>query len=176
MKLTKTTILKEALKIIKSQGTENLSMRVLADNLSVSPTALYRHFNNKEVMLANISVSIYEKAYQESSKADTLDQIFKVLANTLKNELLRTPGISSLVSTLHPGKLHEHRMGFNDKVSNLGVSKEVSLQATSTVIAFVLGWVTYYENVKFRNYLNKQFDFKGSFEVGLESIVRGYFG
>jgi AcrR family transcriptional regulator len=50
---------KSALKSIKKIGVNNLSLRQLAKDCGVSPTAVYRHFNSKEHLIAHLSKAAY---------------------------------------------------------------------------------------------------------------------
>ena len=49
------TLMKLALKHIEAHGTEKLSLRALAREAGVSPTAPYRHFETKQCLLAAIA-------------------------------------------------------------------------------------------------------------------------
>jgi AcrR family transcriptional regulator len=55
------TLMEAALASIAAQGTEKLSLRALAREAGVSPTAPYRHFSSKESLLAAIAEAGYEQ-------------------------------------------------------------------------------------------------------------------
>jgi AcrR family transcriptional regulator len=47
-------LLEEALRTIQSQGVEQLTLRAVGEKLGVSRTALYRHFSDKQALLAAV--------------------------------------------------------------------------------------------------------------------------
>jgi AcrR family transcriptional regulator len=47
-------LLEEALRTIQTQGVEHLTLRTIGDRLGVSRTALYRHFADKQALLATV--------------------------------------------------------------------------------------------------------------------------
>lgn len=67
----KQELITQALILISKSGVEQLSLRKLAAQCQVSQTALYRHFKNKEALLAVISIEGYQKLlanFQHASK------------------------------------------------------------------------------------------------------------
>ncbi len=48
-------LIAEALQLIQAQGVEGLTLRAIGDRLGVSRTALYRHFADKQALLAAVS-------------------------------------------------------------------------------------------------------------------------
>lgn len=58
-------LLTEALQVLREQGAERLSLRALARTLGVSQTAPYRHFADKESLLAELATA----GFQELSRA-----------------------------------------------------------------------------------------------------------
>lgn len=51
------TLLKQAISMINSTGTQSLSMRALGESIGVSRTALYHHFKNKNDLLSAVAES-----------------------------------------------------------------------------------------------------------------------
>ncbi len=56
-----------ALRILDDQGLAELTMRRLAGELDVQPSALYWHFPNKQTLLATVSDRIVERAARPTS-------------------------------------------------------------------------------------------------------------
>src|SRR5689334_20918321 len=48
-------LIEEAVRTIRAQGVEQLTLRTIGERLGVSRTALYRHFADKEALLAAVS-------------------------------------------------------------------------------------------------------------------------
>ncbi|HAR31656.1 MAG TPA: TetR family transcriptional regulator [Gammaproteobacteria bacterium] len=58
------TLMEAALASIAAHGTEKLSLRALAREAGVSPTAPYRHFSSKESLLAAIAEAGYVRLFE----------------------------------------------------------------------------------------------------------------
>lgn len=75
------TLLAEALAAIQREGLEKLSLRALARSIGVSQTAMYRHFANRNDLLAAIAGEGFDElsarllACIEKNAGDTLDQL-----------------------------------------------------------------------------------------------------
>ena len=54
---------------IKKHGVQQISLRQLAADCGVSPTAVYRHFHNKEHLLAHIAKLGFENLHQKLQEA-----------------------------------------------------------------------------------------------------------
>lgn len=75
-------LLKEAAKLIKTSGLEDLSLRKLAEKCGVSSMALYRHFPNKSALILAVLTQGYEILQQnmaEISKIHSSDDIIDLL-------------------------------------------------------------------------------------------------
>lgn len=57
----KGALLDEAAVLIRTEGTEAVTMRALATRLGVSRTAAYRHFENKEALLVAVAAEGFER-------------------------------------------------------------------------------------------------------------------
>lgn len=62
------TLLTEAIREIRAQGVDNLSLRALARHAGVSQTAPYRHFADKEALLAEIAALAFVELAQATLK------------------------------------------------------------------------------------------------------------
>lgn len=93
----KETLVDVALHTIKEKGTANLSLRQLAQTCGVSQSAPYRHFNNKEHLIAvliengyNMLAELAKKSFNETnSPQEKLKNICMTYINfALKNATL----------------------------------------------------------------------------------------
>ena len=73
-------LIRSALKILDTEGTERLSMRALAEALNVSRSALYHHFESKQALLAAIAEQgfshlnkLVEDSIDSKASNETLD-------------------------------------------------------------------------------------------------------
>lgn len=58
-----------AIERIRKNGVQQVSLRQLAADCGVSPTAVYRHFHNKEHLLAHIARLGFDNLYQQLQQA-----------------------------------------------------------------------------------------------------------
>lgn len=79
-KIDKARIMSKALELLASTGMEALSMRKLAQALSVSPSSLYRYFAEREVLLhaleAEVSRELLEAIQQSIQGLDAKESFF----------------------------------------------------------------------------------------------------
>jgi TetR/AcrR family tetracycline transcriptional repressor len=61
-KLSRNKILQTALGVVYTEGWRELSMRRLAQELDVWPMAIYRHFEDKDALLAAVAAAAAERA------------------------------------------------------------------------------------------------------------------
>ena len=79
----KNAILEAAIKIIKDEGYDNLTMRKLADAIDYTPTAIYSYYKDKAEIVFDISLQLrkktlsYIKADLEKNKENTVDEQLK---------------------------------------------------------------------------------------------------
>lgn len=67
--LTRERLLRAGLQLIDQQGLESLTMRKLASELGVDPTAMYRHFTNKEALLDGVADMLWGEIALPESEA-----------------------------------------------------------------------------------------------------------
>src|SRR6516225_12370324 len=62
-------LLDEALRTIQTHGVEHLTLRTVGERLGVSRSALYRHFANKQSLLATVGKEGFRKLRQAIADA-----------------------------------------------------------------------------------------------------------
>lgn len=94
---------KYTIKMIKSNGVNNLSLRDLASKCGVSATAVYRHYKNKEHLLAVIA-------------QDGFNELQEAMSNTTDPNKFQKIGIAYIHFALHnPVKFQLMFTGFIEK-------------------------------------------------------------
>ena len=59
--LTREKIVSAAIEILRRNGRENFSLRVLAESLEVKAASLYKHFENMDELILAVSLKVYEE-------------------------------------------------------------------------------------------------------------------
>lgn len=126
-------ILEVAIKICERDGFEAISMRRLADELGVSPMAMYRHVETKHALLELIAdryIALLDLAEDEQDWRERLVRIFQslgelmvehpVLAHVLIAQPVQGPTAYAFAEVVL-GVLRTHGFGDEDAVEMFGV-------------------------------------------------------
>lgn len=142
-----------ALTLINESGVAKLSLRKVATALHVSPMAMYKHFPNKEALLAATLDEVIKRAdvYPDQSLPwpQWIEHIARGMYAALCNESSWLPLLGSLQLGSQAVAVTE---SFVVKLTAEGFSLEQSLHAYFAVIQMVIGAVS------LNNSLKKQLD------------------
>ena len=84
-----------ALSLADDQGLDNVSLRRVAARLGVTPMALYRHVENKEALLDELTERLYEELALPDAAAEWWDTLAG-LARSARSALLAHPWAAPL--------------------------------------------------------------------------------
>src|SRR5581483_6243925 len=95
--LTRDRVLDVAMEIVEADGADRLTVRGLAANLGVAPTAIYWHVGNHQDLLDGLSSRVAARLGQlEARGRDPVTRIASI-ARTLRERLLERAGLVALV-------------------------------------------------------------------------------
>ena len=80
-----------AIDIVRQHGEASLSMRKVAELFDVDVAALYRHFKNKEALLAQIGVLASQELDLDLEESGRWETRFLTLANTIRLRIVSHP-------------------------------------------------------------------------------------
>lgn len=129
-----------ALAILDAQGLPDLTMRRIADELGVQPSALYWHFPNKQTLLAAVSERMLEPTAAPDPTLSWLEGA-TAIASSLRRCLLRYRDGAELVSSsLAMGLIDPpgQRQLLELAIAH-GMPPALARVASSTLTHFVLG-------------------------------------
>ncbi len=174
-KLEKELIVDEAFALLNEIGLDKFNMRALAARLSVSATALYWHFNDKDELFRVMSNRIYLNAYRALEGHDDWQSALLDLGQSLRQCLAACRDSARLFAIAKPAvPSPELRASMISRpLVRAGLNKETALECEAAVIAFVMGWTLYDQNPSMHEYLKSMFDFQRSFDFGLNALVQG---
>ena len=142
--LTKEKILRTALRMVDEVGLSKFSMKKLADELGVYPTAVTWHVGTRDELLTALSAMIFNNV----ELPDDRDRDWRIwlhdTADAVRAELHRHPHLANLagnrLSPVAPS------LPFVERVLRvlltMGVREEALLHAYNTYVGCLLGWVT----------------------------------
>lgn len=135
----RTDVVEHALEVLDRHGLADLSMRRLAADLGVQPSALYWHFANKQSLLAAVADEVLRRG-SRPDRDGPWDQQVAAYAHELRDAMLAYRDGAELVATAQAFGLGE-----TDPVGRLTAmlgDSPVARVAATTVLHFVLGHVT----------------------------------
>jgi TetR/AcrR family tetracycline transcriptional repressor len=135
----RTDVVEHALEVLDRHGLADLSMRRLAADLDVRPSALYWHFASKQELLAAVADEVLRRGERPLPEGPW-DERVTAFAHQLRDAMLAYRDGAELVATAQAFGLGE-----SDPVGRLvGLIGDDALArvAASTVLHFVLGHVT----------------------------------
>jgi len=94
-KLDRTRIFEAALRIIERDGAHALTMRAVADELDVTPMALYRHVADKQALVALVVDSVIAEQVLPDPTGDWREDLLR-MTSAMREVSLRHPAVSQL--------------------------------------------------------------------------------
>ena len=132
-------VVEHALDVLDRHGLADLSMRRLAADLGVQPSALYWHFANKQALLAAVADEVLRRGARPVPDGPWTEQVTSY-AHELRDAMLAYRDGAELVATAQAFGL-----GTADPVARLTRmlgDEPFARVAAATVLHFVLGHVT----------------------------------
>ncbi|MBC7723775.1 MAG: TetR/AcrR family transcriptional regulator C-terminal domain-containing protein [Burkholderiaceae bacterium] len=131
-----------ALRILDEHGLPDLTMRRLAANLGVQPSALYWHFANKQTLLASIADRIVSRTAPQAGSPDWKSSA-RLEAEALRDALLDyRDGAEVVASTIALGLgAHDAENRLSAAIHRGGFDQPTSAVAAAALLHFILGHV-----------------------------------
>ncbi len=143
MRYHRSDVIDRALAVLDEYGLESLTMRRLAAELGVQPSALYHHVPNKQTLLAAVADEIVRRG-RRPRRAEAWDRRAVELCAELRDAMLAFRDGAEVVVTAHTFGL-----GAEDPVSRLrqalqegNLPEELLDVATRTLLHLVFGHTT----------------------------------
>lgn len=182
----KEELLKNALQIINKKGEENLTLKLLADKLNISPPALYRHFQSKNDLINHVIAYGFDRydeiiiSIDKKYKDDILKKLY-FIGDAYINFAKKSPNLFKILFGKNFHKVRdianrEEAKGFYILVDTLAeaqekniIKKEDSLIQASIIHSTVHGLATLYIN----NYTFMKENIEVLYDCAFETILSG---
>jgi TetR/AcrR family transcriptional regulator, tetracycline repressor protein len=149
--LNKSSILKQALKIIDKDGVKNLSMRALAKNLKVDPMAVYHYIPSKEILIQEIVALAFNRLQTDLPSRKNWQEEIKLLLDNYRNLVRQHPNLIYFIITT-PSYSIKPSLEFNEKLfmclSSSTLSKQKGILLGNLLIDYLHGYSLAESSVK----------------------------
>jgi TetR/AcrR family tetracycline transcriptional repressor len=137
-------IIERAVGILDMYGLPDMSMRRIASELGLQPSALYHHFANKQALLAAVADELLERGAHGSPADEPWDAQVVALSRELRDAMLAYRDGAELIATVHAFGLGAASL--NDRlaaaISAGGFDDAFVRSAATTILYFVFGHVS----------------------------------
>lgn len=176
MKLEKQQVIDAAFDLLNEVGIEKFNLRALAAKLSVSATALYWHFSDKDQLISHMVSRIYAKAYHAIGTQLTWQEALQDFGMELKSTIMSYRDAARLCAIAKPEStdLEHNTRKISDPLKKFGLSVSQAISYEASIISFVLGWSVYKQNQQTSAHLERMMDFEKTFEMGLSAMINGF--
>jgi AcrR family transcriptional regulator len=141
--LSEQSILDAALELIRVHGADALGMRGLAQELGVSPMAIYYHVPNKEELLHRVVESVLAEVPTPAPSPDTWEQQMRAYALAIWKLLSTYPGLSQAILARTPVVATQRLSSYGLSVLRIaGFDQRTALLCLSTFHTYLLGVLT----------------------------------
>lgn len=140
MRYHRSDVIDRALAVLDDYGLESLTMRRLATELGVQPSALYHHVPNKQTLLAAVADEILRRGKRRRT-AQTWDRRAVELCGELRNAMLAYRDGAEVVVTAHTFGLgaREPVAELEQALHDSGLPDDVVDVAARTLLHLVFG-------------------------------------
>ncbi|GAB2742375.1 TetR family transcriptional regulator BioQ [Salinifilum aidingensis] len=143
MRYHRSDVIDRALAVLDEYGLESLTMRRLATELGVQPSALYHHVPNKQTLLAAIADEIVRRG-RRPRRAQAWDQRVVELCGELRDAMLAYRDGAEVVVTAHTFGLGagEPTEQLREALRDGGLPEDLVDVATRALLHLVFGHTT----------------------------------
>lgn len=174
--LDQEAVIAAAFAVLNERGLNQLTMRAVAERLSVHPPALYWHFRNKAELLGRMARAMNRDAGIEIDERADCGAWLEAYARRFAGILLSCRDgvqLGAVAQPLVESDIAERGRAIVEPLLARGMSESEAHAAIASVMAFTLGWATYLSNAPMAEQLRKLVDLDSTFERGLAALIDG---
>lgn len=144
MRYRRTDIVERAVDILDQYGLPDLSMRRIASELGLQPSALYHHFGNKQELLAAVADELLDRGARPVDAGVPWDERVAALSRTLRDAMLAYRDGAELIATVNAFGLGERTPSADlaAAVRDAGFDEVFAQAAAMTILHFTFGHVS----------------------------------
>ncbi|MBC9735047.1 TetR family transcriptional regulator [Nocardioides marmotae] len=133
-------VVDQALRVLDTYGLADLTMRRLAKELGVQPSALYHHFPSKQLLLAAVADELLARGARPEPDG-TWEEQSRACCTQLRDAMLAYRDGAEVVATVHAFGLGAQapERALADAVAGSGAAPDLVRAATRTLLHLVFG-------------------------------------
>ena len=142
LKLTKTQITHEAIALLHEEGLKQVTLRNLAERLSVKAPSLFWYIKNKDELLALVDEAIFRQCVESIPTCKTWQDWLYQYALALWQAQCKAPDIPQLITQVNLSKEIRETLYqlLYDQLAPFNLDIEFAMKMQSSVQALVTGW------------------------------------
>ncbi len=144
MRYHRSDIVERAVGILDMYGLPDMSMRRIASELGLQPSALYHHFANKQVLLAAVADELLVRGARPLPTHEPWDVQVVAASRELRDAMLAYRDGAELIATVHAFGLGA--VSLNSRLAGViaagGFDDAFARSAATTILYFVFGHVS----------------------------------
>jgi TetR/AcrR family tetracycline transcriptional repressor len=144
MRYHRTDIVERAIGVLDLYGLPDLSMRRIAGELGLQPSALYHHFDSKQALLAAVADELLVRGARADVPTEPWDVRVVALSRELRDAMLAYRDGAELIATVHAFGLGAAAPAerLTAAIVGGGFDEEFAGSAATTILYFVFGHVS----------------------------------
>ena len=142
MKVSKDQIVQEAIALLYEQGLRQVTLRNLAERLSMRAPSLFWHIRNKDELLALIDEAIFRQCVESIPPSKTWQEWLHYYGLALWEAQCKAPDIPNLITQVNLGPEVRQTLYqlLYDELVVFGIDMHLAMKMQSSVQALVTGW------------------------------------
>ena len=164
-------ITEEALKLLRAEGLDAVSVRRIAGGLGVGASTLYWHVRDKNVLLSALAQRIFQDCLDAVGDQDNWRDWLHTFGLALWQAQVDIPDVRTLIVLARPDPEQRSALaiGIAQTLVRLGLDEAIAPTAQRSVQALVTGWTTL-SAARPITELNE----RASFEEALIALIQGW--
>jgi TetR/AcrR family tetracycline transcriptional repressor len=173
--ISEAAVVDAALRVTERVGLDNLTMRLVAEELGMSMMAAYNYVPTKQALMELVAESVLARVEVPDRAAGPWDERLKTLGREVRETFRRYPGVVDALRVVH-AEDDSTRLarGVMDILQDAGFDREQALLALVTFYKYMIGQVRFDD---FKTPVVPRprvaMDADELFEFGLETLLEG---
>jgi TetR/AcrR family tetracycline transcriptional repressor len=162
--------------LLQEQGLKQLTLRNLADRLSLKAPSLFWYISNKEELLALVDVAIFRDCIDSIGPCSSWQEWLRRYGKALWDAQCLAPDIPQLITqvTLEQDVRQSLYQLLHDQLAGFGIDIAQAMHMQSSVQALVTGWTVLTVRPVDAIPEGQSLTFQGGLEDALDALISGW--